>query len=326
MRNNQLLQGCKRRDELGRNMFFIFTRILVSQMHGCNWGNGFNSFFAMRLASSGRFAWCRRFNQQERNCTHVQRSGGNSASSWKKKQCSPCIPIFYIVFISTASLQGGFKPGTRFVLFRQEEQEHSIMHKFQDKKTCTPSRGIPEVDRFLASLWLTFNVGMIPTRALESFSPRCASSSSSSSSELWPCQNIHSSLYLLFLRAVSKTASSRKESIVALASPTNLGSCWILNAWWNGNPSWKPKMRKGMAVNPGDEHQDQMANGNQKWIDWTDVTVVFGGQWGQRKRRSSWCQCIFSLEWQGHLEFGQLCSAANVQGRELKWVENVTAV
>ena len=37
--------------------------------------------------------------------------------------------------------------------------------------------------------------------------------------------NIHSSLYLLFLRAVSKTASSRKESIVALASPTNLGSC-----------------------------------------------------------------------------------------------------
>ena len=42
--------------------------------------------------------------------------------------------------------------------------------------------------------------------------------------------NIHSSLYLLFLRAVSKTASSRKERIVALASPTNLGSCWILNA------------------------------------------------------------------------------------------------
>lgn len=84
MRNNQLLQGCKRRDELGRYVFFIFTRSLVSQMHRCNWGNGFNSFFAMRLASSGRFAWCRRFNQQERNCKHVQRSGGNSASSWKK--------------------------------------------------------------------------------------------------------------------------------------------------------------------------------------------------------------------------------------------------
>lgn len=198
------------------------------------------------------------------------------------------------------------------------------MHKFQDKKNLHPFTRNSRSRSVFSFPVINFQRGDDPYPRLREFLSKVCEFIFLFLFRAVALPNIHSSLYLLFLRAVSKTASSRKESIVALASPTNLGSCWILNAWWNGNPSWNPKMRKGMAVNPGDEYQDQMAN--QKWIDWKDVTVVFGGQWGQRKRRSSWCQCIFSLEWQGHLEFGQLCSAPNVQGRELKWVKNVTAV
>ena len=108
----------------------------------------------------------------------------------------------HVVCIYTTSLRGGFKPGTRCVVFPTEEQEYYHVQIKTNNLHPPTSRGIPEIDRFsdkcpfpnrefqLPCVCLSMWNHLSATRALESFSPRCASSSSSSSSELWPCQTV----------------------------------------------------------------------------------------------------------------------------------------
>ena len=88
------------------------------------------------------------------------------------------------------------------VLYSQQKNKSTIMYKSR-QITCTPhftwnsrNRSVfrqgafPNREFQLPCVCLSMWNHLSATRALESFSPRCASSSSSSSSELWPCQTV----------------------------------------------------------------------------------------------------------------------------------------